>query len=168
MTSPSSPRTDRGVRTPFTWKDIARHSWWTWAVYMVVNAAGSIWVHVDSTSASHIGPNFAVTFFLGAALTSLAVIWAYSPVAWLLGKALASVPTRAVHVLMFALAGAAALALLSLLGMSQPRFFGPTTFDNPAFVILLATSAVACGFGRWMAFRARAEREATTALASHA
>lgn len=147
------------VTTPFGWRDVARHTWWTWAAFVSVAVVVAVIVSLPVGDA-FFAPGDRIfiggVLLVGGALVSLIAVWLCAPLAWLLGRALERVSHPLVHVLAFGAAGAAVFAIATLFDRGEPPLLGPLSLDNPNTMVLLPASALACAFGRWMAFRARA------------
>jgi len=147
------------VATPFTWRDVARHTWWTWAAFIAVAVVVAVVISLPVSDAFfQPGDRILIggVLLVGGALVSLIAVWLCAPLAWLLGRALERVAHPLVHVLAFGAAGAAVFAIATLFDRGDPPLLGPVSFDNPNTMVLLPASALACAFGRWMVFRAHA------------
>jgi hypothetical protein len=157
VASPDNITTD-DVATPFTWRDVVRHTWWTYVGFVLL-------VFVVSVIAALPGeePAFspgtklgiAAMLFVGGAIVGLIAVWVFSPFAWLLGKALEPVKRKLIHVLAFGLQGAVVFAVVTLFDRADPPLVGQLSLENPVALTLLLASAGTCAFGRWMAFRGR-------------
>lgn len=163
MTYLAAPGTARTAVIPFTKQDVVVHTWWTWVLFLIPILALSVMMSIPLHEGSIAGPGIGATVLLGGTLIGLVAVWICAPLAWLLGRALQTVPSKGVHTAAFAAAGAAVFMIATLLDPRDPPLLGLPSFQNIFSLVMLVTSAVACGFGRWMAFRARAKREATVA-----
>lgn len=151
------------VATAFTRRDVARYTWWTYAAFLTVVFVACVIAALPGEE-----PGFspgmkigvAAMLFVGGAVVGLAAVWVFSPLAWLLGKALVPVRHKLIHVVAFGVQGAVVFTIGTLFDRGDPPLVGQVTWDNPVALTLLCASAGTCAFGRWMVFRGRARAQA--------
>jgi hypothetical protein len=149
------------VATAFTGQDVARYTWWTYAAFLtVVFAACVIAVLPGEEPGFSPGMKIGVAAMLfvggGGAVIGLAAVWVFSPLAWLLGKALEPLRHNLIHAVAFGVQAAVVFTIGTLFDRGDPPLVGQVTLENPAALTLLLASAGTCAFGRWMVFRGRA------------
>ncbi|WP_394279504.1 hypothetical protein [Microbacterium sp.] len=156
--SVGSPHGQKGIR--FGRREIVKHNAFTWlgmfAIALVLAVIFAIPAPHPDGILSHGDQVFvAVIFLLGAALIGFIAIWVFTPLAWLLGKALRRVASPVVHVVCFGVLAGLVVLVFSLLDRGQPPLLGEVSLENPVMLVVLPASVAACAFGRAMAFRSR-------------
>ncbi|CAL4860234.1 hypothetical protein [Microbacterium sp. MM2322] len=145
---------DAAARTPFAFIDVTVHTFTTWGLF---SAAAVIYWGVELSSQS--GPPSLTVFISSLTLvTSLALVWVGSPLAWLLGRILQNVSRKWTHLAAFWALGTAASVPILWLGSAF------TPYENTSqavFWILGAAvlSGLCSAAGRAIAFAARRRRE---------
>ncbi|MFL0564455.1 hypothetical protein ACH0CG_01755 [Microbacterium sp. 179-I 1D1 NHS] len=142
--------------TPFTFGDLAVHTFATWGLFSLVALAhGAIHASAVSDSYGYGLPGFISSL---AVLVSLVLVWVGAPVAWLVARAMRRVTSTWTHLAVFWAVGAVASLPALWLGSA----FTPYENTQQAITWILV-GAVLCGTcasaGRAIAFGARTRRE---------
>ncbi|BDV31949.1 hypothetical protein [Microbacterium terricola] len=131
-----------GPVMPFTFRDVARHTWTILAAFMVFVVGYAVF-----SAFTMGGDMYGASIVCFAGFITLILVWLGAPFAWLLGRALRQVPFPAVHLSAFGLLGAGAGALIASSGILQ------VTWQSTA--VVAGISGVCTIIGRYVAYRSR-------------
>lgn len=125
---------------PWTWREINHCSWVTAGLF----SAGLLLAGLFTSGFSVVIP---MLLFIPAIVTVL--VWVFTPLSWLLGRALRRIPSPAVHAVTFGVLGGLVCVGLGFIPGRQPDAYT---------AILAIGSGTALAVGWWSAYRARIRR----------
>lgn len=147
-----TPQRQAPPAMPFTFRDVALHSFATFVVFLLVVIVWAVVVAL-SGDAGILGGNWftqALAYAAVVGVCAFVLVWVFAPLAWLLGRVMQRVSSPALHALAFGALGGAAGAVVA----AGILVNGPIAQESIVVSVLVAFICGLCtAVGRYLAYR---------------